>query len=419
MGYGTFLTGLTVLAGVAVTAPGAPPAAGRPVAKLTLKSREALPATSPLMCAGYLKADGLAMVKVGGYSPDNGRTWESLPAAPDFDKGLPHGYRRESFPLFGDVTNGRVLRVVPSLDTPGLDPKIEEPPIALEAYYLRYRVSVDGGRTFLFDEPIVEKGRTPAEPFAGVRRGRNGMFMGDVGSQVIRTRAGKLLIPAQVCTVDAQGKLWSPGGGFTYTDVMIVIGTWTDGQRLSWEVGDPIQGDPARTTRGVIEPTLAEMPDGRVLCVMRGSNGGSKDPECKLPSYRWCAVSNDGGYRWSKPEPWTDDDGTPFFSPSSMSQLLRHSNGRHFWIGNRSDANCRGNHPRHPLVIGEVDATSLRLIRRSLLAIDDKRPDEQDINLSHWWGFEDRATGDIVIAGARHTAGYRGAQPYLWRIGVE
>jgi hypothetical protein len=143
------------------------------------------------------------MVKPSGsgvaYSSDNGRTWSDQPANPDFEGKLPHGYRRESFPFFVDPVNGRVVKVINSLDTPGLDPSIIEPPIALNAYYLRYRVSVDGGKTFLFDEPIVQQGKTPENPFDGVVKGKNGIFMGDVGSQLIRTQGGRILIPSQAC----------------------------------------------------------------------------------------------------------------------------------------------------------------------------------------------------------------------------
>jgi hypothetical protein len=302
------------------------------------------------------------------------------------------------------------------MDTPGLDPNIGEPPVALETYYLRYRVSTDGGRTYLFDEPIVQKGHTPENPFDNVYRGKNGIFIGDVGSHPLRTRTGRILVPAQACKVGPDGKLANPGGGWTYTDVIIIIGKWVKDNRLEWEISQPIEGDPARSTRGMIEPTLAELPDGRLLCVMRGSNGGAKDPEFKLPSYRWFSVSKDGGYHWTKPEPWTYTDGSPFFSPSSMSQLLKHSSGRYFWIGNLSESSCQGNNPRYPLVIGEVHRKSLRLVKDSLLVIDSRQPDEPGVNLSHWWGFEDRDTKEVVVVGARYSANYSQSPPVEYRI---
>lgn len=385
---------------------------------LVLKSKEMLKGMSPLVHSTYLKKSGPEMVKVDGYSPDNGLTWTSCPANPDFDKDLPHGYRREPFPIFVDPSNGKIVRVVPSMDTPGLDPNIVEPPVALETYYLRYRVSVDGGKTYLFDEPVIQKGHTAENPFDNVYKGKNGIFMGDVGSQLIRTRKGRILIPAQACKLGTDGKLANPGGGWTYTDVIIVIGRWRKNNRLEWEISQPIEGDPATSTRGMIEPTLAEMPDGRILCVMRGSNGGSKDPAGALSSYRWYSVSKDGGHHWTKPQPWTYDDGAAFFSPSSMSQLLGHSSGRYFWIGNLSPTNCRGNDPRYPLVIGEVDRKSLKLIKKSVLEIDTKRPDEDGVNLSHFWTLEDTATGDLLVTGARYGVGYGSYQPVLYRIGL-
>lgn len=389
------------------------------VPKLTLLSKTMLDANSPLLYASYLRPDGSEMVKIGGHSKDNGRTWESFAPTPDFDGGLPHGYRRESFPIFPDPVTGDILRVVPSLDTPGLDPNIIEPPIALETYYMRYRVSTDAGRTYLFDEPIIAEGFTEENPFEGMYKGKNGLFMGDVGSQIIRTQAGRILIPAQVCTLGEDGKLFSPGGGFTYTDVLIIIGEWQADHRLKWQTAERIVADPALSTRGVIEPTLAETKDGRILCVMRGSNGGSKDPECKIPSHKWRSISTDGGFHWSKPEPWAYDDGTAFFSPSAMSQLLVHSSGRVFWIGNISPANCKGNHPRHPLVIGEVDPGSLLLRKDSVLELDQVQPEEGDVNLSHWWGLEDRETGNIIVVGHRHNIGYTDAKPVQYTVAVK
>jgi hypothetical protein len=396
----------------------AEPAEPMPAARLILTSKELRQEMSPRNHAIYWKPQGVEMIKSGGYSADNGQTWVSYPQQPDFDSRLPHGYRRESFPLYADPTNGWVLKIVPSMDTPGLDPSIIEPPIALETYYFRYRVSIDGGRNWLFDEPMVQRGKTEANPFDGVYKGKNGFFMGDVGSQLIRARSGQILIPAQACKLGPDGKLVSPGGGFTYTDVVIILGTWRDDHRLDWEISAAIEADPARSTRGMIEPTLAELPDGRIFCVMRGSNGGSRDPQYQLPSYRWWSVSDDGGRHWSKPKPWSWDNGELFFSPSSMSQLLKHSSGHIFWIGNISETNCQGNHPRYPLVIGQVDPHSLRLIRSSILQVDTRQADEPPINLSHWWGLEDRHSGDVIIVGARHSADYKSSTPVQYVIGV-
>lgn len=385
-------------------------------ARLILKSTEEC---APLHGAVYLKSTGLDMInRAGFFSPDRGQTWTFRPFSPDFDSKLPYGYRRVAYPPFVDPVNGKIIKLILSLDTPGLNPGDPEPPIGEKAYYLRYRVSVDGGKTYLFDTPIVQKGKTPDNPFDDIRRGNVGFYVGDSGSQVIRTRSGRIIIPAQAGLCGPDGKLWNPSGLPSYNVAMMILGSWQEDNTIQWEAVRFIKGDPARSMRGMIEPTLAEMSDGRLLCVMRGSNGGSKDPMHCVPSYKWYSVSSDDGDTWTKPEPWTYDDGKPFFSPSAMSQLLKHSSGRCFWIGNISPSNCRENAPRYPLVIGEVDSRTLRLIESTVLVIDTKRPDEPGVNLSHWWGFEDRPTHDIVLAGRRCSEGYKTSTPVTYRISV-
>jgi hypothetical protein len=148
--------------------------------------------------------------------------------------------------------------------------------------------------------------------------------------------------------------------------------------------------------------------------VMRGSNGGKADPRYQLPSHKWFCASQDGGQTWSKPEAWTYDDGSPFFSPSSMSTLFKHSSGRVFWVGNRCATNCAANLPRWPLVLGEVHPRSLRLMRDSVLTVDTWLPGDETqgrLDISHVTLFEDRATREIVLSYPR---AYRAYQAYEW-----
>src|SRR5262249_56499658 len=121
------------------------------------------------------------------------------------------------------------------------------------------------------------------------------------------------------------------------------------GEGMEWEMSELVRGDPARATRGMDEPTVEFLADGRLLMVLRGSN----DRRPELPGYRWCSFSSDGGRRWTTPQPWTFDDGASFFSPSSCSQLLRHSSGRLFWLGNITPQNTIGNRTRYHIVYVE------------------------------------------------------------------
>ncbi|MGD0259042.1 MAG: sialidase family protein [Verrucomicrobiota bacterium] len=361
--------------------------------------------------AVYLQQTGACLRSGDNISLNNGHTWTTVPMQPDFVSGLPHGYRRTPVTSVLDPFTGRLITIINAMDTPGLDPTVHEPPVALETFYLRYRVSADGGKTWGFDEPIVQAGGFTAQrPFEGVWVGKNAIYLGDLGCIPIVTRAGGVLLPAQTTPLGPDGKLWNPSGGHTYTDVLVLIGTWTNGNRLSWRASQRVVGDPKRTTRGLFEPTLAEFRDGRILMVMRGSNGGKADPRCELPGYKWFAISRDGGETWSTPAPWTFEDGQAFFSPSSMSALFRHSSGRCFWAGNLSPQNCRGNLPRWPLVVGEVDPRSLKLVHSSVLTVDTQRPEDKNhgrLDLSHLTLLEDRENKQIILAYPRSYNAYK------------
>lgn len=370
----------------------------------------------------YLQPKGGRLRSGDRMSDNNGRTWQSKPMMPDFVTGLPHGYRREPVTSVVDGFTGRLLTIVNALDTPGLDPKINEPPVAQQTYYLRYRVSEGGGRSWLFDEPVVQVGGFTAQhPFEGVWIGKNAIYLGDLGCIPIVTRTGKVLLPVQTTPLGPDGQLWNPNGGHSYTDVLVLRGTWTNGARLAWRATQRLVGNPNRTPRGLIEPTLAEFSDGRILMVMRGSNGGQADPHYKLPSYKWFAFSSDGGETWSAPEPWGFEDGSTFFSPSSMSALFRHSSGRCFWVGNLAESNCQGNLPRWPLVVGEVDSRTLKLKRSSLLAVDAPTSADQSrgrLDLSHCTLIEDRKTKQIVLTYPRSYNAYQSNEWATVRLAV-
>lgn len=391
------------------------------VSTLTLKSKTSMDATSPLSGAIYQGSCGVEMFRHGACSPDNGRTWNKVQVEPDFDSDLPYGYRRTPHIPWRDPVNNNILLLLNCMDTPDKDPHAHEPRWQWYWYYLRYRVSTDGGRTYLFDEPIIQRGDeySPQHPIDGVHIGRNCFFLGDSGCRPIRTREGTVLVPMQMPPLDPDGDgFYNPGGGWYWLDSMVLIGRWTEDCHITWDASEPIKGDGNRTSRGLYEPTLAQLPDGNILCVMRGSNGGPQDSSCELPSYKWVSVSQDGGYTWSKPEGWTYSDGEPFFSPASMSELFTHSNGSIFWLGNLSEENCCANNPRWPLVIGQVDPETHGLIRESVLVIDTKQPEEEEVNLSHWHAFEDRETGNIVIPMSRASKGYKSRHPVVHVVGV-
>lgn len=386
--------------------------------KTDFKAAEAGPREN----AVYAHPTGSEMFTPYQRSDDHGRTWTPAQPKPDFDGKLRKGFRRGLYPAFVDPVADKIVTLVLALDVPDLDPNIEEPPIGENEYYLRYRVSIDGGKTYLFDDRVIQQGDgfDDKHPIDDVWLGQNGYYLGDVGCIPICTKEGKILVPVQVPLLGEDGKLSLPGGGFTHQYTRMLIGTWTEDHKLTWEVSSKIVGDPDRTSRGLFEPTLIELPDGRILCLMRGSNGGTRDPDCKWPAHKWSSISDDSGKTWSEAKPWTYSDDGELFSPSAMSQLMKSSDGRIFWLGNVNETNCCGNNPRYPLVIGQIDPKSTGLIKSTVIPLDTLQPDDKEgLNLSHWLAYEDRSSGDIIVPMRRWTADYKKFRGVEYVVGVK
>jgi hypothetical protein len=324
------------------------------------------------------------------FSEDNGRTW-SEPEQIAFIDQTSHGvHRRYIQPGFVDSGNDRLLRMV----LEGILPD-DEPLQGMKQWYLRYCVSEDGGHTNLVDEQIIQQGEfTSKHPYRGVWVGKNSIMIGDTTCRPILTRKGNILVPVQITPLGPDGEYYNPGGGYTYHMSAVLIGTWLNDGHITWDLSQFVENDPNISTRGAVEPTLSEISDGCILMVVRGSN----DARPELPGYKWYAISTDGGYTWTPLKPWTYSDGTPFYSPSSCSQLLRHSSGLTYWLGNLTQHNPRGNRPRYPFVIGEVDSHSLLLKREAVVIVDARQSGEnKNMCLSNFITHEDRLNGDIVI----------------------
>ncbi|MBA2117662.1 sialidase family protein [Bremerella alba] len=384
---------------------------------VTIVSREVSETASPFYRAIYADTEADRLTSSTWQSDDNGQSWRPIRSHHKLSHGLPDGYRRNPTTAVLDREKNILLSIVNSLDTPKLNPKIAEPPIAQKTYYLRYRVSEDGGRTWLCDDPIVEEGAKydAKHPFDDLWIGKNAVYLGDNGCAPIVTQSGRVLVPAQMTIVDDQGNLVKPPKAHTYTEAVVLQGQWQKDGRLAWTSSERVAGDVSQTCRGLIEPTIVQAPDGRILMVMRGSN--SHDPN--VPASKWMSFSEDEGQTWSHPQRWTYDDGTPFYSPSSMSVLMRHSSGRMFWIGNITPENASGNLPRFPLVLGEVDPQSLMLIRSSTVIIDQKTPPDADrgrLDLSHVHLMEDRKSGELILTYPRAHQSYREREYVLARL---
>lgn len=371
----------------------------------------------------YTDNKALSMRSGDFISVDNGESWVEKPITPNFALRLPFGFRRDLVASLFDSRNGRILAVFNSLDLENLDPGIREPPIAQKSYYLRYSVSDDGGGTWKFDKPIVQKGGfTAKNPLPGVFIGKNSIYVGDRGSKPLITHKGKIIVPAQTTIVGQNGELFNPGNGHTYTDAVVLIGSWSKDNRIAWEMSERIIGDPKRSTRGMIEPTVIELKNGHLVMVMRGSNEQKANKNYTLPGYKWLSVSKDGGKSWTKPEPLTFEGGKELFSPSSMSTLFKHSSGRCFWIGNRTPENNKGNLPRWPLVCAELNTKDLKLISSSILVLDTQEETDKPrgrLDISHFSVVEDQKTKEIIITYPRSYNAYKSQEWVTTRVAIK
>ncbi|HJN13057.1 MAG TPA: hypothetical protein QF564_30555, partial [Pirellulaceae bacterium] len=108
-------------------------------------------------------------------------------------------------------------------------------------------------------------------------------------------------------------------------------------------------------------------------------------------------------------------------SPSSIHRMIRHSTtGKLYWIGNISSAPPRGNSPRYPLVIAEVDEEIPAIRRDTVTLIDDRRKaDSSKLQLSNFSLLENRENQHLEIYLTRlgeNPADFWGADAYKYTL---
>jgi len=195
----------------------------------------------------------------------------------------------------------------------------------------------------------------------------------------------------------------------TVSGVLCFLGTWSASQETyTWETSEPIHVPLRVSGRGLLEPTLAQLRDGRLLMVMRGSNDvfpPTWDGAVENGGHAWMTLSEDGGRTWSPVTDLRYDTGEPFYSPSTFSVLVRHSTtGTLCWIGNIIPEPAKGNLPRYPLYIAEVEETLPALKKHTLTLIDDRAPDSDSeaIQFSNFHVLENRETGEMELCMTRY-----------------
>ena len=346
-------------------------------------------------------------------SPDNGRTWSAftpLPAIPRLCQGvevLEHEFPDVPYDPLSGVHLGFLLRQIQAN--------------GVWNNFTYARISRDGGRTWTHEQPLTyEPGALfePGNPLNPQFLLRNQGYPGT--SLLLHSNGTRILFLAHANAPDDpknDARMWKNGS-------VCMIARWdAAAATYNWQPGARIAISPQQSGRGLMEPDAAELADGRILVVWRGSNDawdGSK--EVTEPGRKWYSISADGGRTLAPLAAWRYDDGSPFYSPSSIHRFLRHSLTRKlYWLGNICATPPSGNSPRYPLVLAEVDERTGCLKKNRVTAIDDRRPDQgEGIQFSNFSFFEDRESHRLEIYltayGERPGADWRTANCYRYRL---
>lgn len=254
-----------------------------------------------------------------------------------------------------------------------------------------YRLSRDLGKTWSDPKQLVYDDGERFDPNDPVKNGFLKKNQGYPGSTVLVHSNGTLI--HCVAHTNAPGdpendkRAWRLGS-------LCFIGKWDQKEKdYVWTAGQRVEVSPDLSSRGLMEPEVAELSGGRVLVVWRGSD------TAKTPGRKWYAVSADGGKTLSAVKEWQYDDGTRFYSPSSYHRMIRHSvTKKLYWVGNICADPPGGNSPRYPLVIAEVDEKGPALKRKTVTLIDDRKSDEgPGVQFSNFSLLEDRETHELVL----------------------
>lgn len=304
-----------------------------------------------------------------------------------------------------------------SISTPGKgDTKAGSP-----QYKIWYRTSNDNGSTFTRLNQVIVEGYTSRNPIKGVEIGRNGYNV-DFTRPIIRASNGEIMVPMGLHPWDeVNQKIFLPEpGAFLFQDAGVLIGKWlTDGSDVVWSFGEWLRIDYNKSTRGLSEPTIAELnKNGRFAMISRGSNLA----RLELPCHAWVSFSDDYCRNWSDPEPLTYSTGESFYVTTAHSTLFKSRiNGKTYWLGNLQHDNPRASIPRYPLVIGEVDLENFGVIKETVVEIDTRQPKDggDNLQLSNFRILENDKRAEIIVTLTRREGSNSASHPTWYRIKLE
>lgn len=347
-------------------------------------------------------------------SPDNGKTWGPWDTVPD--KDLHQGRFYMALHELGrvyDPASGKLFRLTLQRLFIGDPAEILEKAFKTGNHteyrdHAIYQLSDDNGLTWGPMQLIkFEEGPEfdPADWGNEAYLGKNQMYS---GYNAIVGPDGNLLYSAcvkvpheqdgvreDVCGVRIFKASWNAGtGGYDWRSPFLL----TVSKRIS--------------ARGIMEPWLATLSDGRLYLDMRGSSSEW------TPGRHWYSVSKDKGETWSPVSDLRYDTGETFYSPSTFAKTIRSTRtGKLYWVGNIAPEPPKGNWPRRPLVIAEFDEAQVAIRKSTVTVIDDYEPDgdaSPNVQFSNFSLVENAESGAFELYLARYgEAGKLGEKTYF------
>ncbi len=254
-----------------------------------------------------------------------------------------------------------------------------------------YQISSDGGLSWSKLYPDIEKEYDKNNWPDGI-----GCYAGYVDfNQGCKVNDDMILFPSHKMRYFPETQSISDKNGLWWIASSALQCKW-DNSHLDCAFGSWITVGRDKSMRGLDEPTLVKLTDGRILMILRGSK-----PKENFPGVKFYSVSDDNGLTWSEPAVLTYEDGKPMYSPSSMIKIFQWNAGNGIYLITNildSDEIIRGCDPRYPLQIAKINENTLCVEKDSITIIENRRPEQAaNIRFSNFCVIEDKQTGSLRV----------------------
>lgn len=328
-------------------------------------------------------------------SNDNGLTWLTFqpdgipPTREELDKTKVISHWQAGL-YFGETQNILVLGWMQTIRDESIIAHLDKEAVNSRKMY--YQISRDGGKSWGNLCPLIQEKhcnnnwlKNP-DLHAGFSDFNQGVSLDD--DRIIFPAYKFCLFPETESIEDKDGK-WRLASG--------CISCKSVDSHFKSSCSQWLTLDRDKSSRGLCEPTITKLSDGRILMLIRAGKPDNAD----FPGVKFYSISEDDGMTWSEPVVLTYEDGSPMYSSSSMVQVFRwESAGGIYLITNivESDDLIRGCDPRDSIQIAKLNEETLCVEKDSITVIENRRPDQApNIRFSNFLVIEDKQTGALKM----------------------